>query len=128
MKSFVIRLFALMTLALALAACQSTASNPTSSSGFETELAAGRLESAQLKLGSEQETATQLAERRQRLADAYLERSRTALQNGDVNGATAALTRARSLMPRAPGVAADVSGLQKPAVPVAPAAQPNCTP
>ena len=128
MKSFVIRLFSLMALALALTACQSTASNPASSSGFETELAAGRLESAQLRLGSEQETVTQLAERRQRLADAYLERSRTALQNGDVNGATAALTRARSLMPRAPGVAADVSGLQKPAVPVAPAAQPNCTP
>ncbi|MHB9800789.1 hypothetical protein ACYCAX_23640 [Pseudomonas sp. MT3] len=126
MKSFVIRLFSLMALALALSACQSTASNPAASSGFETELAAGRLESAQLKLGSEQEDATQLAERRQRLADAYLERSRKALQDGDVNGATTALTRARSLMPRAPGVAADVSGLQKPAA-VAPA-QPNCTP
>ena len=112
-------------LALALAACQSTASNPANSSGFETELAAGRLESAQLALGSEQEDATQLAERRKRLADAYLERSREALAKGDVNGATTALTRARSLMPRAPGVAADVSGLQKPA---APGAQPTCTP
>ncbi|MFV3413855.1 hypothetical protein ACQCLI_27785 [Pseudomonas nitroreducens] len=127
MKSFVIRLFALMAMALALAACQSTASNPPASSGFETELAAGRLESAQLALGSEQEDAAQLAERRQRLADAYLERSRAALAKGDVNGATTALTRARSLMPRAPGVAADVSGLQKPDIP-APAAQPNCTP
>ena len=89
---------------------------------------AGRLESAQLALGSEQEDATQLAERRKRLADAYLERSRAALAQGDVNGATTALTRARSLMPRAPGVAADVSGLQKPAAPAAPAAQPTCTP
>ena len=128
MKSFVIRLFALMAMALALAACQSTATTPSPSSGFEIELAAGRLESAQLALGSEQEDATQLAERRKRLADAYLERSRAALAKGDVNGATTALTRARSLMPRAPGVAADVSGLQKPAVPVAPSAQPNCTP
>ena len=128
MKSFVIRLFALMAMALALAACQSTATTPSPSSGFETELAAGRLESAQLALGSEQEDATQLAERRKRLADAYLERSRAALAQGDVNGATTALTRARSLMPRAPGVAADVSGLQKPAAPAAPAAQPTCTP
>lgn len=124
MKSFVIRLFSLMTLALALTACQSTASTPANSSGFETELAAGRLESAQLKLGSEHEDTAQLAERRKRLADAYLERSRDALAKGDVNGATAALTRARSLMPRAPGVAADVSGLQKPAE----SPQPSCTP
>ncbi|WP_152219044.1 hypothetical protein [Pseudomonas sp. SCB32] len=125
MKSFVIRLFSLMALALALTACQSTASTPASSSGFETELAAGRLESAQLALGSEHEDAAQLAERRKRLADAYLERSRKALQNGDVNGASANLSRARSLMPRAPGVAADVSGLRKPATP---ASQPTCTP
>lgn len=124
MKSFVIRLFSLMALALALTACQNTASNPAPSSAFETELAAGRLESAQLALGSEQEDTAQLTERRKRLADAYLERSREALAKGDVNGATAALTRARSLMPRAPGVAADVSGLQKPAQ----NPQPTCTP
>ena len=124
MKSFVIRLLSLMALALALTACQNTASNPAPSSAFETELAAGRLESAQLALGSEQEDTAQLAERRKRLADAYLERSRDALAKGDVNGATAALTRARSLMPRAPGVAADVSGMQKPAE----SPQPTCTP
>ncbi|MNO81762.1 hypothetical protein D3C76_730160 [compost metagenome] len=110
MKSFVIRVLSPVAVALMLSACQSVSTAP---SGFESELAAGNLEAAQLKLGSEQENPAQLTERRKRLADAYLQRSREALQKGDMNGASAALARARSLTPKAPAVAADVGALQK---------------
>ncbi|MCY1273425.1 hypothetical protein D3C76_1167070 [compost metagenome] len=127
MKSF-IRMLSPMAIALLLGACQSfPGSQPASS--FESELAAGRLESAQLALSKEPSTPEQLAERRQRLADAYLQRSREALQQGDVNGASNALARARSLMPRAPGVAADVSGLQQTTQPApTPPAKERCEP
>lgn len=114
MKSPALRALSLLSLALLLGACQSHSVQPAPASPFEADLAAGQLEAAQLQLGQEQENAAQLAERRQRLADAYLKRSREALQAGDVNGATSALVRARSLMPRAPALAADVNGIGHP--------------
>ncbi|WP_374441288.1 hypothetical protein [Pseudomonas panipatensis] len=114
MKSVAIRLLSLLCLALFLGACQTTAPEAPAAGSFEAALAAGQLETAQLRLGQEHENATQLAERRQRLADAYLKRGCTALQRGDVNGASNALARARSLMPRAPALAADVQGIGHP--------------
>lgn len=115
MKSPALRVLSILSLALLLGACQSTSVQAPANSAFEASLATGQLEAAQLQLGQEHENAAQLAERRQRLADAYLKRSREALQAGDVNGATAALARARSLMPRAPALAADVNGIGHPA-------------
>ncbi|MEL7936453.1 hypothetical protein [Pseudomonas delhiensis] len=114
MKSLALRLLSVLSLALLLDACQSLPGQAPGGSGFEARLAAGQLEAAQLQLGQEHEDAAQLAERRQRLADAYLQRSREALQAGDVNGASNALARARSLMPRAPALAADVKDIGQP--------------
>ena len=114
MKSLALRLLSLFAVALLLGACQSLSQPAQPASAFEAKLAAGQLEGAQLQLGQEHEDAAQLAERRQRLADAYLQRSREALQAGDVNGASAALARARSLMPRAPALAADVKDIGQP--------------
>ncbi|KAF1070115.1 MAG: hypothetical protein GAK45_00888 [Pseudomonas citronellolis] len=126
MKSIATRILALLGLVLLLGACQSTpAPSATAAAGsFDAELAAGHLEAAQLRLGQEQENPEQFKARRQQLADAYLQRSRAALQAGDVDGATGALVRARSLMPRAPALAADVQGIGHPKA----AEQVNCTP
>ncbi|WP_371370198.1 hypothetical protein ACA097_11610 [Pseudomonas sp. QL9] len=117
MKSLALRVLSILSVALLLGACQSqsTQAPAPAASAFESSLAAGQLEQAQLQLGQEHENAAQLAERRQRLADAYIKRSREALQAGDVNGATNALARARSLMPKAPALAADVNGIAHPA-------------
>lgn len=100
---------------LALAACQTTppvGSPDAAASRLEAQLAAGELDAATLtyqRLQRQDDEAT--AERyRQRLADAWLQRSQQALEKGDLNAATTALANARALMPSAPALSNDLGG------------------
>ena len=86
---------------------------------FEAQLASGQLETAGATLERlrRQESSAPTLEGYQRLlADAWLQRSQQALEKGDLNAATTALTKARSLMPKAPAL---TGGALKPKAPAA---------
>lgn len=86
---------------------------------FEAQLASGQLEAAGATLERlrRQESSAPALEGYQRLlADAWLQRSQQALEKGDLNAATTALTKARSLMPRAPAL---TGGALQPKTPAA---------
>lgn len=86
---------------------------------FEAQLASGQLEAAGATLEHlrRQESGAPALDGYQRLlADAWLQRSQQALEKGDLNAATTALTKARSLMPRAPAL---TGGALQPKTPAA---------
>ncbi|MOA12802.1 hypothetical protein D3C78_1328230 [compost metagenome] len=86
---------------------------------FEAQLASGQLEAAGATLEHlrRQESSAPALEGYQRLlADAWLQRSQQALEKGDLNTATTALTKARSLMPKAPAL---TGGALQPKAPAA---------
>lgn len=120
LKSFIFRGFALC-LVLLLAGCQSApqpANLPVDDlvSAFrqlDQSLASGDLSSAESQLGSLQQRAvgdTRLEQYQRQLAEAHLQQGQKALQAGDLNGATKALSRARSLMPQAPALSTGLDG------------------
>ena len=120
LKSFVFRGFAL-ALVLSLGGCQSApqpANLPVDDlvSAFrqlEQSLASGDLSRAESQLGSLQQRAagdTRLEQYQRQLAEAHLQQGQQALQAGDLDNATKALGRARSLMPQAPALTTGLDG------------------
>jgi len=120
MKSFVLHGCALM-LVLLLAGCQSApqpANLPVDDlvSAFrqlDQSLASGDLSGAESQLVSLQQRAvgdTRLEQYQRQLAEAHLQQGQTALQAGDLDSATKALSRARSLMPQAPALTTGLDG------------------
>lgn len=86
---------------------------------FEAQLASGQLEAAGATLEHlrrEESSAPALEGYQRLLADAWLQRSQQALEKGDLNAATTALTKARSLMPKAPAL---TGGTLQPKAPAA---------
>lgn len=120
MKSFVFRGFTLI-LVLLLAGCQNApqpANLPVDDlvSAFrqlDQSLASGDLHSAQTQLTSLQQRTTgdtRLEQYQRQLAEAYLQQGQKSLQAGDLDNATKALSRARSLMPQAPALTTGLDG------------------
>ncbi|MGE8358424.1 PA5502 family lipoprotein [Pseudomonas sp.] len=121
MKSFASRALALLTVSLLLHGCQSApqpANLPTDDlvSSFrqlDQSLASGQLTVAESQLASLQQRAqgdTRLEQYQRQLAEAYLAQGQQALQSGDLNHATKALSHARSLMPQAPALTTGLDG------------------
>lgn len=115
MKQFASRCLPFLAISLLLAACQSTpkvASLPTDEliSAFrqvEQSLNAGQLGTAESQLAAIAPRAqgdTRVEQYQRQLADAYLQQGQSALQRGDLDTATKALSHARSLMPQAPAL------------------------
>jgi hypothetical protein len=115
MKQFASRYLPVMAISLLLAACQSTpkvANLPTDEliAAFrqvEQSLNAGQLSSAESQLAAIAPRAqgdTRVEQYQRQLADAYLQQGQSALQQGDLDTATKALSHARSLMPQAPAL------------------------
>jgi hypothetical protein len=103
---------------LLLAGCQLTpkeAEDPFAAdfARVEQSLADGRPGEAQIRLNAMPAEARQdprTAQFHRRLSDAYLQQGRRALQAGDMDTATKALSHARSLMPRAPALTTGLDG------------------
>ncbi|MBS7662799.1 hypothetical protein I0D00_12720 [Pseudomonas lalucatii] len=121
MKSFASRCLALLATAWLLAACQQApqvAALPTDElvSAFrqlDRSLAAGELEAAEARLDALQQRAggdTRLEQYQRQLAEAYLQKGQQALQSGDLDSATTALSQARRLMPQAPALTTGLDG------------------
>ncbi|MNF56433.1 hypothetical protein D3C84_379190 [compost metagenome] len=86
---------------------------------FETQLASGQLAAAGAtleRLRQQESSAPALDSYQRLLADAWLQRSQQALEKGDLNAATTALTKARTLMPKAPAL---TGGALQPKAPAA---------
>ncbi|MDO9322029.1 MAG: hypothetical protein Q7U01_10395 [Pseudomonas sp.] len=74
---------------------------------LDQSLSNGQLQQAESQLGSLKQRAagdTRLEQYQRQLAENYLLQGQSALQKGDLNAATAALTHARSLLPQAPAL------------------------
>jgi len=121
MTSFASRALAFITVSLLLLGCQSApqpASLPTDDlvSAFrqlDQSLASDRLSDAENQLSSLQQRAggdTRLEQYQRQLAEAYLAQGQQALQAGDLDRATKALSHARSLMPQAPALTTGLDG------------------
>jgi hypothetical protein len=115
MKQFASRYLPVLAISLLLAACQSApkvANLPTDElitafSQVEQSLNAGQLSSAESQLAAIAPRAqgdTRVEQYQRQLAEAYLQQGQSALQKGDLDTATKALTHARSLMPQAPAL------------------------
>ncbi|MDX1298862.1 MAG: PA5502 family lipoprotein [Pseudomonas sp.] len=120
MKSFIFRGFTLM-LVLLLAGCQNApqpANLPVDDlvSAFrqlDQSLTRGDLSRAESQLVNLQQRAagdTRLEHFQRQLAEAHLQQGQKALQSGDLDNATKALSRARSLMPQAPALTTGLDG------------------
>lgn len=121
MKLFASRYLLLAAFSVLLAACQSTptaqtpvpASEPDAFAQLEQSITSNELATAEdqlIKLQAAAPTDIRLEQFQRRLAEAYLSRSQIGLQKGDVNAAATALSRARSLMPKAPALTSGVNG------------------
>lgn len=118
MKTFASGCLAMLTLALLLSGCQSTSGLSTAErdsafSQFEQSLASDQLSLAESQLAQLQQGAAgdaRLDTYQRQLADAYLRRGQLALQAGDLDGATQALSHARSLLPQAPALTTGLGG------------------
>ncbi|QEY60572.1 hypothetical protein FXN65_00390 [Metapseudomonas lalkuanensis] len=121
MKLFATRCLPVVAFSLLLAACQTAqqvAEVPTDDlvSSFrhlDQDLADGKLTEAETQLKGLEERAagdTRLEQYQRQLADAWLKRGQDALQQGDLDNATKALSHARSLMPQAPALTTGLDG------------------
>ena len=120
MKLFNSRYLLLAAFSLLLGACQST---PTADqlaqhqraaaiAQLEQNLASSELATAEDELAALQAQSPddpQWVQYQRQLAEAYLQRSQIFLQKGDVNAAATALSRARTLMPKAPALTSGVN-------------------
>lgn len=120
MKSFPSRYLLLVAFSLLLGACQSTPPAATEATGarataiaqLQQSLASSELATAEDQLAAMQAESPDdqsLEQYQRQLAEAYLRRSQIVLQKGDVNAAATALSRARSLMPKAPALTGGVN-------------------
>ena len=120
MKLFNSRYLLLAAFSLLLGACQSTPSADTTAADarataiaqLEQNLASSELATAEDQLSALQAQTPddpQLVQYQRQLAEAYLQRSQIVLQEGDVNAAATALSRARALMPKAPALTGGVN-------------------
>ena len=120
MKSFPSRYLLLVAFSLLLGACQSTPPAATEATGarataiaqLQQSLASSELATAEDQLAAlqaESPNDQSLEQYQRQLAEAYLRRSQIVLQKGDVNAAATALSRARSLMPKAPALTGGVN-------------------
>jgi len=121
MKSFTLR-YSTLLLVLLLAGCQSAPQQPANLpvddlvSAFrqlDQSLASGDLSGAESQLSGLQQRAagdTRLEQYQRQLAEAHLQQGQNALQAGDLDNATKALSRARSLMPQAPALTTGLDG------------------
>jgi hypothetical protein len=74
---------------------------------LDQSLSNGQLQQAESQLSSLKQKAagdTRLEQYQRQLAESYLQQGQSALQKGDLNAATAALTRARNMLPQAPAL------------------------
>ncbi|WP_439886964.1 PA5502 family lipoprotein [Pseudomonas sp. MBLB4123] len=121
MKSFASRCLVLIAAGWLLTACQQApqvADMPTDElvSAFrqlDQSLAKGQLEAAEARLAALQQRAdgdTRLEQYQRQLAEAYLQKGQQALQSGDLDSATTALSHARRLMPQAPALTTGLDG------------------
>lgn len=121
MKLFATRCLPVVAFSLLLAACQTAqqaAEVPTDSlaSSFrqlDQDLAAGKLGEAEAQLRGLESSATgdtRLEQYQRQLAEAWLKRGQTALQQGDLDNAAKALSHARSLTPQAPALTTGLDG------------------
>ncbi len=116
MKLFASHYLPVLAISLLLAACQHAAPKVanlptddliTALRQVEQSLNAGQLSSAEEQLNAIAPRAqgdTRLEQYQRQLADAYLQQGQSALQQGDLDTATKALSHARSLMPQAPAL------------------------
>ena len=120
MKLFPSRYLLLVAFSLLLGACQSTPPAAPEASGarataiaqLQQSLASSELATAEDQLAAlqaESPNDQSLEQYQRQLAEAYLRRSQIVLQKGDVNAAATALSRARSLMPKAPALTGGVN-------------------
>jgi hypothetical protein len=120
MKPFPSRYLLLVAFSLLLGACQSTPPAATEATGarataiaqLQQSLASSELATAEDQLAAlqaESPNDQSLEQYQRQLAEAYLRRSQIVLQKGDVNAAATALSRARSLMPKAPALTGGVN-------------------
>ena len=120
MKPFASRYLLLVAFSLLLGACQSTPPAATEATGarataiaqLQQSLASSELATAEDQLAAlqaESPNDQSLEQYQRQLAEAYLRRSQIVLQKGDVNAAATALSRARSLMPKAPALTGGVN-------------------
>ncbi|RON35288.1 PA5502 family lipoprotein [Pseudomonas brassicacearum] len=120
MKLFASRYLLLVAFSLLLGACQSTPPAATEATGarataiaqLQQSLASSELATAEDQLAAlqaESPNDQSLEQYQRQLAEAYLRRSQIVLQKGDVNAAATALSRARSLMPKAPALTGGVN-------------------
>ncbi len=134
MKLYATRCLPVVALSLLLAACQTAqqaAKVPTdellgSFNQLDRDLSEGRLNEAESHLKRLEAGAigdSRLDQYQRQLADAWLKRSQAALQQGDMDNATKALSHARSLMPRAPALTTGLNDTLDTAREGSPAAQ-----
>jgi hypothetical protein len=120
MKPFSSRNLLLVAFSVLLGACQSQPASQAELTDvrspaieqLEHSLASGELAAADEQLTALQaapEQGSQLEPYQRQLAEAYLQHGQLALQKGDINTATTALSRARSLMPTAPALTGGVN-------------------
>lgn len=121
MKPFASRYLLLVAFSILLGACHSAptvetpapAAEPTGFELLEQNIASSELATAEDQLAALQTQMPddpRIEQYQRRLAEAYLKRSQTVLQKGDVNAAATALSRARALMPKAPALTSGVNG------------------
>ena len=121
MISFASRCLSILAFSLLLAACQSTPQEAGAATDellgdfrlLEQSLASGQLSEAESHLESLQSRASgdaRLEVYQRQLAEAYLRQGQTALQAGDLDRATKALSQARQLMPQAPALTTGLGG------------------
>lgn len=117
MKSFISRYLPLLLVSL----LTSTAFNVTHAAddelpvddlvsafrNLDQSISRGQLQQAESQLASLRQRAagdTRLEQYQRQLAENHLQQGQTALQNGDLNGASASLGKARGLLPQAPAL------------------------
>ena len=115
MMSFASRCLPVLAISLLLSACQNTIAPyqaPVDETiaalrQLEQDIAADRLPQAEQQLQTLRQrnpTDTRLESLARQLAEAYMARGNTALARGDLDQATAALAKARRLLPQAPAL------------------------
>lgn len=78
---------------------------------LDQSISRGQLQQAESQLASLRQRAagdTRLEQYQRQLAENHLQQGQTALKNGDLNGASASLGKARGLLPQAPALTSDL--------------------